>query len=260
MIVFLNVYDLPEQESRNEQLQNIGVGFYHTGVEVHFERGSMYEYSFSNMGISRTTPQLEAFGRLREQIRMGDVEDMSLQSLTETMNGIASSGGFSPGSYNVVHQNCNHFSDAACKALLNTGVPVWVNRAANMAAGFASKETTASNSSSSGGAGGGGGFAMPGKVKAPTLKKFGNATATAPAPAPAPSGGGGVFDWIWGSSSSSSTASASTLPTPPASQTVAAAVAKSHPALPKKADPGAPKALTEKQKAALAKMKDKGNK
>ena len=256
MIVFLNVYDLPEQESRNEQLQNVGVGFYHTGVEVHFERGSMYEYSFSNMGISRTTPQLEAFGRLREQIRMGDVEDMSLQSLTETMNGIASSGGFSPGSYNVVHQNCNHFSDAACKALLNTGVPVWVNRAANLAAGFASKETSASSSSS----GGGGGFAMPGKVNAPTLKKFG----TAPAPAPAaPSGGGvGFFDWIWGGSP----ASAST-PIPPASQTgavppptAAAAAAKQHPAPSKKADPSAHKSLTEKQKAALARMKGKGNK
>lgn len=256
MQVFLNVYDLPDQESTNESLRNVGVGFYHTGVEVIFERGSHYEYSFSNIGISRTAPQLEDFGRLREQIHMGNVEGpSSLQSLTETINGLASDQGFMPGAYHIVHRNCNHFSDTLCKTLLNQSIPVWVNRAANMAANFSTKkEEGTSNSSGKGKES----FAMPGAVKAPTLNnkfsktnpnKISSSSASSSASGKegesAGGAGGGIFSWFFGSSTPSESGPAST-PAP----------ALKHPP-PKKRDPTAKKELTEKQKAALAKMKQK---
>lgn len=258
MQIFLNVYDLPDQESSNESLRNVGVGFYHSGVEIIFDRGAHFEYSFSNMGIQRTAPQLEAFGRLREQIKMGELEGSTLQSLTETVNGLASGQGFSPGSYHLVHKNCNSFSDALVKALLNQSIPVWVNRAANMAANFSTKNESKSGKGAES-------FAMPGAVKAPTLNnKFSkespnkgfssSSSGSSKAGGSADDGGGGgsIFSWFFGSSTTSNSAS-----TPAAAPVSAPAPALKHPP-PKKRDPTAKKELTEKQKAALAKMK--GNK
>ena len=243
MRVLLNVYDLPEQEANNEALHNVGVGFYHSGIEV-ISDGCHFEYSFSTAGISRTRPQLEGFGRLREQINMGDIEGGTLSFLTETMNGISSGQGFVPGAYHIVHRNCNHFSDVCCKALVNQGIPVWINRAANMAATFSSanKGGPATNGDKS--------LPMPGRVAAPTLnnkfsktadggRKSASSSRDGQTAALEEGGSSSIFSWFFGSSSRSETAS-----TP----------VKKHPP-PKKRDPSAKKELTEKQKAALAKIK-----
>jgi hypothetical protein len=32
---------------------------------------------------------------------------------------------FAPGAYHLVSKNCNHFSDALCKALVHQGIPAW---------------------------------------------------------------------------------------------------------------------------------------
>ena len=157
-------YDLPQQEANNEALLGVGVGFFHSGVEIHTERGSRYEYSFSNTGIQRTAPQLPGFGHLREQIFMGRV-DGDLGHITSTVNALGQVD-FRPGMYNIVHRNCNHFSDAFLITTVDKKIPDWVNRAANLASTFYAKqsETGAAPSSTA--------FAMPGVVKGPDLSKY----------------------------------------------------------------------------------------
>ena len=47
--VTLNIYDLPGAEDTNAAMNPLGLGFYHSGVEI-----NGYEYSFSTFG--RTSP------------------------------------------------------------------------------------------------------------------------------------------------------------------------------------------------------------
>ena len=35
--------------------------------------------------------------------------------------------------YDLIRQNCNHFSEAYCQALVGKSIPPWVNRLANFA-------------------------------------------------------------------------------------------------------------------------------
>ena len=70
------MYDLPDQENRNNALQGVGVGFYHTGVQI-----NNAEYSYSAAGVSRTAPQLQAFGRLREHILVGEYVGVMFRGL-----------------------------------------------------------------------------------------------------------------------------------------------------------------------------------
>lgn len=37
---------------------------------------------------------------------------------------------FPEGSYNLVKQNCNHFSDALSRLLFERSIPKWINRTA----------------------------------------------------------------------------------------------------------------------------------
>ncbi len=238
--VYLNVYDLPEQEANNEALSNVGVGFFHSGVEVHLERGSRYEYSFSQAGIQRTTPQLPGFGRLREQIFMGHV-DGDLGHITSTIQALGRVD-FRPGMYNIVHRNCNHFSDAFLTTSVDKKIPDWVNRAAKLASTFAARP------SETGTAPTGDAFAMPGVVKGPDLNKYKDKKSTTRVtPAPEKKQESGIFSWFFGSSSEALSGTNTATP-----------VVANSPPLVKKTDPKAKKQLTEKQQAALAKIK--GNK
>mmetsp|Transcript_21469 Transcript_21469/g.38556 ORF Transcript_21469/g.38556 Transcript_21469/m.38556 type:complete len:143 (-) Transcript_21469:276-704(-) len=53
---------------------------------------------------------------------------------------------FAPGSYNLVTQNCNHFTDALVRKLVNRGIPSYINRAARLGGSFAPKDVTGDGS------------------------------------------------------------------------------------------------------------------
>jgi hypothetical protein len=206
--IYLNVYDLPDQTSTNNALSNIGLGFYHSGVEY-----NGYEYSFSQQqGVIRTRPCLPDFGVLREHLMMGQY--MGTKSEFENiLNALRTGDLFSPGQYHVVHRNCNHFSEALCMSAIGVSIPAWVNRAASIGwctcyfvpfayilyyhwynsirllllfilfcllICFCFMEigqnvvptSAAAGSASNNSSGGGGAFASPGVVSEPSLKGF----------------------------------------------------------------------------------------
>lgn len=119
--VVLNVYDLHEG---NSVLAGVGLGIYHSGVEVNGK-----EYSFSNAGVCRTNPKLPEFGAFKESIFIGKVKGLDFLNSTVAL---LAAGDFLPGTYNIVNKNCNNFSNALCVSLCNSSIPSWVNRAASL--------------------------------------------------------------------------------------------------------------------------------
>jgi hypothetical protein len=140
--VTVNVYDLPGAEQSNEWLYSIGLGFYHTGVEISSgtATGDAYEYFFSMMGIQRSRPRLPIFGRLRTQIKLGAFAGNQSDINTAVNN--LSRGAFAPGLYHISTRNCNHFSEAFIHALMGAPFPSWINRAANVGSVFIPGPTT----------------------------------------------------------------------------------------------------------------------
>jgi hypothetical protein len=115
--VVLNVYDLIQQTP-------LCCGFFHTGVEI-----LGVEYSFGQGGgIYECTPKSAPDGRFRESIVMGSIES----------TGIARSAldrvrpDFPGDAYNVIFRNCNDFSNAYVRALLNRSIPGRINRLARL--------------------------------------------------------------------------------------------------------------------------------
>lgn len=230
--IALNIYDIHES---NRVLYNLGVGFFHTGVEI-----NGYEFSFSASGVVRTRPRLPEFGTFREQIRMG--------TYGEGMNGIYNiisvlrNAQFQPSAYHPINLNCNHFSDAFCMAAVNQHIPDYVNRMAGIGTNFSAPSSSASGPDM---------FAAPGVVKAPQ-QPTSSKTSLATNPGnmnieqqQEVSIVSSVFGWFgWGSD----TGGAAAKPAIVENRTATAAPTK-------KIAPSAKKELTEKQKELLAKMK-----
>lgn len=120
--VILNVYDL---NPSNEYLYPWGLGTYHSGVQIGSD-----EYSFaSGAGVYSSSPKQAAGAVFRESIVIGmfngdfrDVESV-VSSLRPEFPGDA---------YNIISKNCNCFSQALVKRLLNKDIPGYVNRLADI--------------------------------------------------------------------------------------------------------------------------------
>jgi hypothetical protein len=248
--ILLNVYDLHDS---NRVLHGMGVGLYHTGVEV---KG--YEFSFSSVGVVRTRPRLPEFGVFREQIVIG--------TYSEGMNGIYTiistlrNATFQPGAYNPTGLNCNHFSDAFCVAAVGQHIPSWINMAASIGSGILG--TQSYGSAGSGGKGSGDALPALGVVKPPADPVMATqpaqglqmqSTEAEIAAAQEATLVSTLFGWMgWGSSDGTAKGTNGTLHAAP---TGAAPGSRSAPTSSKPPNAGAKKELTEKQKEMLARMK-----
>ncbi|RYH20171.1 hypothetical protein EON65_24330 [archaeon] len=232
--IFLNVYDLHES---NSILASLGAGFFHTGVEI-----DSYEYSFSPSGVNRTSPRLDAFGQLKEHLLMG-IYIGRPGDLRQIITDLGRTD-FQPGLYNAVTLNCNHFSDALVFALLGQHIPSYINRVANIGSYVLPSSATSSAKTQTEEA-----FPAPGVANKPPSQPVGapmskQASTTQDGRA-ATNSGAGFFDSIFSFFGSSTASSA----TPTATSSTDKKVEKTTSAGGKK------KELSEKQRVALAKLK-----
>lgn len=118
------MYDLHES---NSWLQHVGLGMYHSGVEI----GGV-EYTFSEAGISQHPPRrVAAQGCAYKTTEvLGDFIG-SLPDMRRILSGMREEA-FAEGAYDVVRKNCNHFCDEFVFALVGKRIPSWVNRAATL--------------------------------------------------------------------------------------------------------------------------------
>lgn len=120
--IYLNIYDLHDS---NAFIAPLGLGLYHTGVEIEHK-----EYYFTPTGIHHSNqPRHEAFGQFKEQQLLGQYPG-SLQEIKNVLHRLGKTR-FRPGDYDPVACNCNHFSEAIAEELLGERLPVWINRLAH---------------------------------------------------------------------------------------------------------------------------------
>jgi hypothetical protein len=122
--VTLNVYDL---NAVNDWTHGVGVGFYHSGVEVAGREWTFGSGSGSGTGVMEHRPQ-ETGLTLRESILLGETE-LSTTDL-EAQAWDLGRDLFQAAHYNLLLCNCNHFAAAYVQALGVAPLPGWVNRAA----------------------------------------------------------------------------------------------------------------------------------
>lgn len=114
--VSVNVYDLEPQV--NEFLHPLGLGLYHSGVDVDGR-----EYTYANgHGIVDMPPKVTP--HYRGTIPLGDT-DRSVSDAIESLR-----GRFTPTGYDLTSNNCNHFAEAFAFALTQRHIPTFLNRMA----------------------------------------------------------------------------------------------------------------------------------
>jgi len=125
--VALNVYDLAPA---NELLHPVGLGIYHTGVEI-----SGSEYTFADSaGIFSHPPRSVPQAKFREQIDLGSFEgaENGAAALVQSAVRALAEEKFGPNDYHILQNNCNHFAKALVWKLLQKQIPAYINRMADI--------------------------------------------------------------------------------------------------------------------------------
>ncbi|KAL5104648.1 Deubiquitinase DESI2 [Taenia crassiceps] len=126
--VTVNVYDM---SWLNEYIGNIGLGVYHTGVEV-YEREYCYGgHQFGGSGIFEMTPRdTENLGpnySFKTSIVVG-FTDFTYRDVCAILSNMERD--FRGAHYHLLRKNCNHFSSAFVEILCGATLPKWINRLA----------------------------------------------------------------------------------------------------------------------------------
>ena len=131
--ILINVYDLLPPGSLSSTLWFLGSSLLHTGVVI---KSLDREYAFGGhdrpnlSGVYWTTPRtLPPGGTFRCELMQGftfrgeqEIEDIVKEA----------SGQFLGTSYNLLSNNCNHFTSFLCEKLVGRAAPAWINRAAGI--------------------------------------------------------------------------------------------------------------------------------
>lgn len=128
--VILNIYDM---FWTNDYTGNLGVGVYHSGLEVYGREYAYGGHPFPFSGIFDISPR-EA-GELGEQFKYKQSLHLGNTDFTEhEVEKILEQLGkeFRGDRYHLMNRNCNHFTGAFSQILTGRDVPAWVNRLAYM--------------------------------------------------------------------------------------------------------------------------------
>lgn len=121
--VLLNVYHISEPGL----LESVGLGLFHSGIEVYGKEWSFGGSSSNVSGIFWLSPKSAPLA-FKESIRLGEVActPAEVGALVQDLEPI-----WMASDYHLLTKNCNHFSEAFAE-LLGLEVPEWLNRAARL--------------------------------------------------------------------------------------------------------------------------------
>ncbi|ERN08454.1 hypothetical protein AMTRI_Chr12g237240 [Amborella trichopoda] len=124
--VYLNVYDLTPI---NGYAYWLGLGIYHSGVQVHGVEYAFGAHEHSSTGIFETEPRKCPGFVFRKSILIGR-SGLNPKEVRSLMEQLASE--YTGNSYHLIMKNCNHFCNDACIKLTGNPIPRWVNRLARI--------------------------------------------------------------------------------------------------------------------------------
>ncbi|GJX94666.1 deSI-like protein [Tanacetum coccineum] len=124
--VYLNVYDLTPI---NGYAYWVGLGVYHSGVQVHGVEYAFGAHEHSTTGIFEVEPRKCPGFTFRKSILIGRT-DFGPREVRVFIEKLAAE--YSGNSYNLITRNCNHFCNDMCLRLTKMPIPSWVNRLARL--------------------------------------------------------------------------------------------------------------------------------
>lgn len=125
-LLYLNVYDLTPI---NNYLYWVGLGIFHSGIEVHGAEFGFGAHEFSSSGVFEVEPKSCPGFIFRRSVLLGST-DMSHSEFRSFMEEISRK--YHGDTYHLIAKNCNHFTDDVCKKLTGKPIPGWVNRLARL--------------------------------------------------------------------------------------------------------------------------------
>ncbi|KAL6996696.1 hypothetical protein U1Q18_006824 [Sarracenia purpurea var. burkii] len=128
--VYVNVYDLT---SINGYAYWLGLGVYHSGVQVHGVEYAFGAHEYPTTGIFGVEPkQCEGF-TFRKAVLIGwtEMDPAEVRGVMEELAEV-----YKGNAYNLITKNCNHFCNDACVRLTGNPIPSWVNRLARIGTFF----------------------------------------------------------------------------------------------------------------------------
>lgn len=124
--VYLNVYDLTPI---NGYAYWLGLGIYHSGVQVHGVEYGFGAHEHSTTGVFEVEPKKCPGFTFRKSILVGRT-DLGPKDVRSFMEKLAEE--YSGNTYHLITRNCNHFCNDACVKLTGRPIPRWVNRLARL--------------------------------------------------------------------------------------------------------------------------------
>uniref|UniRef100_A0A915D6G8 PPPDE domain-containing protein n=1 Tax=Ditylenchus dipsaci TaxID=166011 RepID=A0A915D6G8_9BILA len=128
--VRLNIYDM---YWLNEYASNIGVGVFHSGIEVYGVEYAYGGHPFSFSGVFENSPcdanELGEQFTFRESISLGET-DFSGSEVRRMVQLLGQE--YRGDRYHLISKNCNHFTAVLAKTLTGQDIPNWINRLASI--------------------------------------------------------------------------------------------------------------------------------
>ncbi|TKY74779.1 DeSI protein [Spatholobus suberectus] len=124
--VHLNVYDLT---TINGYAYWLGLGVYHSGVQVHGVEYGFGAHEHDTTGIFEVQPKHCPGFTFRKSVFIGTT-DLGPKDVRAFMEKLAQE--YSGNTYHLISKNCNHFCNDVCLKLTGKSIPRWVNRLARL--------------------------------------------------------------------------------------------------------------------------------
>ncbi|KAG7973342.1 hypothetical protein I3843_07G223000 [Carya illinoinensis] len=124
--VYLNVYDLTPI---NGYAYWLGLGVYHSGVQVHDVEYGFGAHEHATSGIFEVEAKHCPGFTFRKSILIGrtDLGPTEVQAFMEKL-----AKEYRGNAYHLITKNCNHFCHDVCIRLTGKAIPSWVNRLARL--------------------------------------------------------------------------------------------------------------------------------